>query len=194
MAHKCFISYKTEDFYYKNYILEFLHIDFIDKSLNDAIDSDNEDYIMQVIRRDYLSDSTVTIFLIGPKSSDAWGWEEQKYIKRELQGSLYHGEGNTQNGILGIVLPQMYEEVYKGSYLCSSCGNSHNHVNVKDTTISEFGYNYYIPSLNKCSWTEDDRFCVLVKWDDFIKSPEDWIEKAFKKRELPIANKTKVRP
>jgi len=151
MGHKCFISSKTEDFNYKKQILDYMDIDLIDKSLNEAINSNNEDYILQVIRRDYLADSTVTIFLIGSKSSDVFGWEEQKYIKRELQGSLYHGEGNTRNGILGIVLPHMYDSVFRGSYGCSTCGGSHNHVNVKDTTISEFSYNYYIPNGNKCS-------------------------------------------
>lgn len=131
MGNKCFISSKTEDFNYRKHILDNMNIDLIDKSLNDAIGSDDEDYIMQVIRRDYLSDSTVTIFLIGSKSSDALGWEEQKYIKRELQGSLYHGEGNNQSRILGIVLPHMYDSVYRGSYICNSCGGSHNHVMLK---------------------------------------------------------------
>ncbi|HEX4374018.1 MAG TPA: TIR domain-containing protein, partial [Puia sp.] len=98
MARKCFISCKTEDFEYKKTITEDLDVDMIDKSLHEAIDSDNEDYIMQKIREDYLSDSTVTIHLIGPYSADNRGWEEQKFIKRELQASLYHGAGNTQNG------------------------------------------------------------------------------------------------
>ncbi|MBI3137365.1 MAG: TIR domain-containing protein [Sphingobacteriales bacterium] len=194
MRHKCFISSKTEDFNYKRYILENMDIDLIDKSLNVAIDSDDEEYIMQVIRRDYLSDSTVTIFLIGSQSSDALGWEEQKYIKRELQGSLYHGTGNTQSGILGIVLPHMTDSVYRGSYACNRCGGSHRYVNVKDTTISEFSYNYYIPNGDKCSWSEDDRFCVLVAWNEFAKAPEDYIHKAFNKRGHPIAEKTKVYP
>ena len=34
-------------------------------------------------------------------------YENQAYIKRELQASLYNGENNTKNGILGIVLPNM---------------------------------------------------------------------------------------
>lgn len=192
MVHNCYISSKTEDFNYKKYILDNIDIDLIDKSLNDAINSDNEDYIMQVIRRDYLSDSTVTIFLIGSKSSEAYGWEEQKFIKRELQGLLYHGEGNTQNGILVIFLPHMYDSVFRDSYVCSTCGDSHNHVNLKDTTISEFSYNYHIPNGNKCSWSEDDRICVLVKWEEFVKAPEDWIQRAFDKQSILF--QTKVRP
>jgi MTH538 TIR-like domain (DUF1863) len=194
MGHKCFISFKTEDRAYKKHIQDNLDIDMVDKSLNEPINSYDEDYIMQIIRRDYLSDSTVTIFLIGSQSSENLGWENQKFIKRELQASLYHGQGNTQNGILGVVLPSMYGTVYGGSGICSNCGNSHNYVYINDnTTIKEFSYNYYIPQ-NKCAWTEDDRFCILVKWEDFVNNPELYIDQAFNKRTNPISEKTKVRP
>ena len=70
MAHKCFISFKTEDERYKKYIQNDLGVDMIDKSLNEPINSDNEDYVMRQIRENYLSDSTVTIFLIGNKSAE----------------------------------------------------------------------------------------------------------------------------
>lgn len=135
MGHKTFISFKTEDESYKNYIQDNLDIDMIDNSLNEAIDSDNLEYIMKVIREDYLADSTVTIFLIGEKSNENLGSYEQRYIKRELQASLYHGQGNTQNGILGIVLPSMYSLVYGGSGICQTCGNSHTFINIKDSTV-----------------------------------------------------------
>lgn len=194
MGHKCFISFKTEDFAYKKHIQEQLDVDIIDKSLNVQINSLDEDYIMRKIREDYLSDSTVTIHLIGNKSAESYGWDEQKYIKRELQASLYHGVGNTQNGILGIVLPQVYDLVFRGSYNCSQCGGVHTYVNVRDTTISEFSYNYYVQNGNKCSWADDDRYCILVKWDDFKSFPNSYIDLAFVKRNSPIATKTKVRP
>ena len=192
--HKVFISFKTEDKEYKKYIQENLDVDMIDKSLNERIDSDDEDYIMRKIRKDYLSDSTVTILLIGANSAENKGWKEQKYIKRELQASLYNGKNNTRSGILGIVLPSMYDNIYKGSYTCSKCNNSHNHVALNDTTvIKEFSYNYYIPN-NKCSHAQDDKYCVLVKWDDFISTPEKYIDDAFTKREHPISQKVKVYP
>lgn len=197
MAHRVFISHKREDKACKNYIQNNLGVDMIDKSLNEAIDSDDEDYILRKIREDYLSDSTVTIFLIGTHSSENEGEEEQVYIKRELQASLYNGKANSRNGILGIVLLDMYDKIYTGSGICTTCGNSHSYVNVNDsTTIKEFSYNYYIPH-NKCAWSEDDRYCVLVKWDDFKKdaeSAEKYIDKAFDKRKHPIAEKVKVYP
>lgn len=194
MSHKCFISFKTEDKKYKKYIQEDLKIDMIDKSLNTPINSTDEDYIMRKIREDYLSDSTVTIHLIGEYSAENSLYENQAYIKRELQASLYNGENNTKNGILGIVLPNMYDKIFKGSEVCSVCGKSHNIVCINDSTVvKEFSYNYYIPK-DGCSWSEEDRFCVLVKWSDFVKNPELYINKAFDKRSSPISAKTKVRP
>ena len=194
MSHKCFISFKTEDKKYKKYIQEDLKIDMIDKSLNTPINSTDEDYIMRKIREDYLSDSTVTIHLIGEYSAENLLYENQVYIKRELQASLYNGENNTKNGILGIVLPNMYDKIFKGSEVCSVCGKSHNIVCINDSTVvKEFSYNYYIPK-DGCSWSEEDRFCVLVKWNDFVKNPELYINKAFDKRSSLISAKTKVRP
>ncbi|MGQ3677609.1 TIR domain-containing protein [Tenacibaculum discolor] len=194
MGHKCFITFKTEDAAYKKHIQEELDVDMIDKSLNEPIDSDDEDYIMRKIREDYLSDSTVTICLIGTRSSENLGWDEQRFIKRELQASLYNGQGNSKSGILGVVLPSMYGSIYTGSGICNTCGRSHNHVNINDsTTVKEFSYNYYIPN-DKCAWTEEDRYCVLVKWEDFEKAPNDYIDKAFDKRSSDISSKTKVRP
>ena len=170
-------------------------LDYIDKSLNEAIDSEDTDYIMRKIREDYLSDSTVTIFLIGIHSKETLGWEEQKFIKRELQASLYNGEGNSRSGLLGVVLPEMSNIIFNGSYTCSICGNTHSWVSINDNTvIKEFSANYYIEPHSGCSWTEDQRYCVLVKWEDFIKNPEFYINKAYNKREAEIANKVKVYP
>lgn len=194
MGHKCYISFKTEDIDYKTEIQN-MGIDMIDKSLNEAIDSEDEEYIMRKIREDYLSDSTVTIFLIGCYSAENSPNQNQTYIKRELQASLYNGKNNSRNGILGVVLPDMIDTIYKGSYLCSTCNGTHNLVSINDsTTIKEFHRNYYIQPCPSCCWTEDDRYCVLVKWEDFKASPEEYINKAYDKRSAPIADKVTVYP
>jgi hypothetical protein len=194
MARKCFISFKTEDEEFKKFIQDDLEVDMIDKSLDVPINSENEDYIMEQIRKDYLSDSTVTILLIGAYSNENLGWEEQKFLKRELQASLFNGKNNTKNGILGIVLPDMYDSIFIGSGNCIVCGKSHRYVNINNATvIKEFSYNYYIPN-NKCAWSEADKYCVLVKWDDFARTPENYIEEAFQKRTSDISSKTKVKP
>lgn len=194
MSHKCFISFKEEDEDYKKYIQNNLDVDMIDKSLNEPIDSEDEDYIMRKIREDYLSDSTVTIFIIGERSSELLGWHEQRFIKRELQASLYNGSDNDRNGILGIVLPSMTDKIYLGSHTCDICGKIHETLDLNDdTVIREFGRNYFIP-VNKCSWADEDRYCILTTWDSFVNSPNVYIDQAFDKRDEPIANKVRVRP
>lgn len=197
MAHKCFISFKTEDLWYKNYIQNDLNVDIIDKSLNDPIESEDEEYIMKIIRRDYLNDSTVTICLIGDRSAEDLNPypENQYYIKKELQASLSNTSISSKNGILGIVLPSMTSKIYTGSHICSICGNEHTYVNIDDSTIiKEFSYNFYIPNDNLCAWSEKDRYCVLCKWEDFKNTPSLYIDQAYNKRDAPIASKTKVRP
>lgn len=194
--HKCFISFKSQDIEYKKYIQDNLDVDMIDKSLNEPIQSNDEDYIMRKIREDYLKDSTVTIHLIGQYSAENNRIQNQTYIKRELQSSLSNTSAGSRNGILGIVLPEIYESVYKGNQTCADCGEQHNIVNINsETTVTEFHYNFYLPlSPNKHVWSEDDRYCVLVKWDDFIKIPNRYIDQAFDKRSSDIVKKIKVRP
>ena len=200
MAHKCFISYKKEDREYRDSLVRLMNqSDIIDKSLDYVIKSEDGDYICYKIRQDYLKDSTVTIFLIGEHSKeddgkDYLGRDNNFFIKWELQASLYNGFRNTRNGMLGIVLPSMYDKVYKGSYNCSVCGKQHNYVDINDdTTIREFSCNYYTQPHNGCAYSEDERYCVLVRWDEFIKNPEEYIEQAYAKREAPIREKVRVR-
>lgn len=199
MKRKCFISYKKEDKDYRKKLDDlFSEEEVINKGLDRVIDSDNGDYIMKVIRDDYLKDSTVTVFLIGEHSSeyegvDCMGRDKNYFIKKELQSSLYNAKGNTRNGILGVVLPNMYEKVYQGTYVCDTCGKSHNHVSINDNTvIKEFSENYYIKPHTGCAWSDAERYCVLVKWDDFVENPEKYINIAFGKRDSDIADKVHV--
>ena len=199
MAHKCFISFKKEDQKYREEIDKlFDESDVINKGLDKRINSSDGDYIMKKIREDYLKDSTVTLFLIGEHSSenegfDSLGQDKNYFIKKELQSSLFNGQGNTRNGILGVVLPSMYDRIYKGTYTCSTCGKSHNHVSINDSTvIKEFSENYYLEPHNGCAWSEDERYCVLVKWDDFILNPEKYINEAYEKRDSDLSDKVHV--
>lgn len=200
MGHKCFISFKKEDVAYKQHLVKlFDEEDIIDKTLDKVIDSEDGDYIMQVIRDEYLKNSTVTICLIGTHSSENEGYDSvgrhhNYFIIRELQASLYNGKNNTRNGVLGVVTPEMYDLIFQGTCICSTCGDIHNCIMVDDNTvIKEFSANYYIEPHDGCSWTEEERYCILVKWDDFVQNPEQYINKAYEKRLSPIAGKVKVR-
>ena len=95
----------------------------------------------------------------------------------------------------GSISPRLFNRIYKGEEQCLICGSNHNIVCVNDdTTIKEFNYNFYIPKDNGCCWSEEERYCVLVKWEDFENNPEKYIDDAFNKRNSEISRKTKVRP
>lgn len=193
MSYKCFISFKKEDEYYKNQILTKLGSERITgKALDRWIDSNDIDYVMQVIRKEYMSNTTVTIFIIGEHSSENEGrdsnGDKNAFIKRELQATLYDRKGFSRSGLLGVVLPSMEDKVYKGTYKCSSCGEEHSYVDINDNTvIKEFSANYYLHKSG-CAYSEEDRFCVLVRYSDFMNNPDKFIDKAFEKLSQPIAN------
>ncbi len=160
------------------------NLDCIHRSLSEAINSNGEDYIRQKIRDEYLSDSTVRIHLIGLYGAELRGWQEQRFIKRKPQASLYDGSGNTKSGILGIVLPDAYLNVFRDTQSCWTCGGEHGLASINDsTTIREFSYNHYIPH-GRCSWSEDDRYCLLASWDKFRVDLTSLVEQASAKKTL----------
>ena len=63
------------------------------------INSNNTDYVMQCIRRDYVGDATVTIVLVGSCTHG------RRYVDWEIKGSLQRGEEDLPNGLLGIEMP-----------------------------------------------------------------------------------------
>lgn len=111
VRRKCFISYYHADREEMNdFVSDFDHADdcFIARGLgqemtDDIIDSANPDYVMSQIRKRFLSDSTVTIVLIG-----ACTWS-RRYVDWEIQSSLRRGQSITTNGLLGVKLPSYSE-------------------------------------------------------------------------------------
>ena len=204
IKRKCYISYKFEDEYYKRKIIEkYGDIAFIDKSQKFEIDSDDPDIIMQQIREKYLKDTTVTIFLIGTKSFENYrdskdllmGYDSQIIIRKEIKASLYNGNDNTRNGLLGIVLPEMENKIYKKTEKCQQCGEIINIVNLNNSTvIKEFWKNYYLKPVKYCNhFDENGRYAILVRYSDFMSNPGYYIEMAYKKRSEPISNFVRVK-
>lgn len=193
--HNCFISFKTEDIKYKDEIVKTLGKERTNvRVLDEWIDSEDIDYIMRKIREDYMKYTSVTIFIIGSHSSENEGYDlkgdKNAYIKRELQATLYDGSGFRRSGLLGVVLPEMENKIFLGKYNCLECGEEHNNVHINDdTVIREFSANYYLEKDLGCCYTENGRFCVLVRYSEFIKDPDRYIDAAYKKLSEPIANK-----
>lgn len=68
-------------------------------SNGDISDDCSANYIMQQIRENYLSDSTVTIVLIG---KETW---KRKYVDWEISASIRNTQKNPRSGLIGILLP-----------------------------------------------------------------------------------------
>src|SRR5690606_31908749 len=93
--------YHKEDQGYKEKFKNLFDDLIVHKSVEDGdIDSDNSDgYIKQFIQKDYLSDTTVLVVLIGPNT------KHRKHIDWEMSGALNLKVGDRCAGILGLKLP-----------------------------------------------------------------------------------------
>ena len=102
--HKVFISYHHyNDQDYKNDLVELArqHKIFIDKSVDtgDIDDSLPDERIREIIRDEYLRDSTVTIVLVGQDT------KRRKHVDWEIYSSMFDGKVNKKSGIVVVNLP-----------------------------------------------------------------------------------------
>lgn len=102
MPHKVFVSYHHyNDQRQANHLRYYYGINntLIDRSLPEGLDSEDDDYILSVIRTKHLRDSTVTIVLIGSETY------KRKWVDWEIYSSLRPYKDRKRNGLLGIYLP-----------------------------------------------------------------------------------------
>ena len=102
--HKVFISHHHDnDQSYKEVLVQFgdQHQIFIDRSVDtdDISDDLSDKYIRELIRDEYLRDSTVTIVLVGTET------KRRKHVDWETYSSMYDGRVNKKSGILAVELP-----------------------------------------------------------------------------------------
>lgn len=99
--HKVFISYcHKDDQYYRDRFEELFGHLFINKSVEPGdIDTDvSTEYIKRLIQRDYITDSSVVVVLVGRKT---WG---RKHVDWEISAALSKKVGG-YSGLLDILLP-----------------------------------------------------------------------------------------
>ncbi len=159
MAPKCYVSYKSADFYFREEIA-LMGVCTASNSFDGSADYDDE-RIAQKLRDSTLKDIPVTLFLIGAHSAETLGWEKQKYIKRELQASMLPCGDGLPGFILGIVLPAAYNCVFHGGEA---------QINDK-TVVREFSAAY-----------NRRRSCALIRWDVFNTDPNQYILEAYAAR------------
>lgn len=114
VRHKCFVSFHQPDETEASEFVEKFQDAFIPRVLgvsaeDDFINSDNTDYIMDQIRERYLTDSTVTIVLIGKCT---WA---RRYVDWEVYSTLRNDKNNRRSGLIAITLPSAAD--YSGKQL-----------------------------------------------------------------------------
>ena len=160
--HKCFISYHAED---AEEVLDFveqydsIHIPkCIGISDDDPwVDSDDTDYIMDRVREKYLSDSTVTIVMVGECTS------ARKYVDWEVYSSLRRDKVNRLNGLLAVEL----KSVGGTSKLPARVADNV----LRDDENADTGYARYIAYPSSCTILRtyiDDAFDARSSRSDLI--------------------------
>jgi len=104
IKHKVFISYHHKnDQYYKDALVKMneRYSIFIDHSIDtgDVSDALPDERIREIIRDEYLRDSTVTIVLAGTET------KKRKHVDWEIYSSMFDGKVNKRSGVLIVNLP-----------------------------------------------------------------------------------------
>ena len=97
---RIFVSYQhSSDQYYYNLFSQTFHDAYetiYDNSLRNEIDSDDNDYIIQRIRDEFITGTSCTIVLVGPTSY------QRKYLDWEIKATL-----DKEHGLIGVQLPNV---------------------------------------------------------------------------------------
>ena len=115
VRHKTFISYHRDDQEEVDKFIETFDHDrdvFIaravgsDQTMDELIESDDDDYVMRRIREEHIRDSTVTLAFVG---KNTW---TRKFVDWEIASSLRQGpKAGLPNGVLAILSPELSETI-----------------------------------------------------------------------------------
>ena len=115
VRHKTFISYHHDDQEEVDQFIETFDHDrdvFIaravgsEQTMDELIESEDDDYVMRRIREKYIGDSTVTLLFIG---KNTWS---RKFVDWELASSLHQGpKAGLPNGVLAILSPKLTKAI-----------------------------------------------------------------------------------
>lgn len=177
----------------QTYIEESNHIYKAEQD-NDDLSELSDDAIWQKLK-DRIFDSTLTIVLISAgmrefnkRDRDQWIPWEISYSLKEVNRKNVNGDPikSSSNAILALVIPDkfgQYDFFIKQNYCCSSpcrtlqTGSLFN-------ILQENMFNILEPDVYSCSekskiYRGDASYIYSVKWVDFVKNPELYINKAY---------------
>ena len=115
VRHKTFITYHRDDQQeVDDFIATFDHERDVfiaravgsDQTMDELIESDDDEYVMRRIREEHIRDSTVTLGFIG---KNTWS---RKFVDWELAASLHQGpKAGLPNGTLAILSPKLSKAI-----------------------------------------------------------------------------------
>lgn len=156
--HRVFVSYyHCEDQGYRE-LFENLFVDIHDIMVSESVEMGDIDpnlsteRVRQIIRDEYLRDSTVTVVLVG-----AHTWQ-RKFVDWEIGSSIRQTQYSSRSGLLGIILP-----TYPRSF---DNPNSY--------------YRYTIPP--RLHDNIECGFAKIYNWSNNPTEVQNWIHDAFKRR------------
>lgn len=161
----------------------------INKGEKDGEDlSDFKDETIASHLRDKIYDSSVTIVMISPNMREA-GNEDNQWIPWEISYSLKEINRNdrrkTPNALIAIVLPDnngSYGYYIEESACYSDCSCRSLYTGKLFTIMAKNMFNIIEPKYKKCPnkkvFVGDESYIQSVKWADFMKAPNHYIEKS----------------
>lgn len=161
----------------------------INKGEKDGEDlSDFKDETIASHLRDKIYDSSVTIVMISPNMREA-GNEDNQWIPWEISYSLKEINRNdrrkTPNALIAIVLPDnngSYDYYIEENACYSDCSCRTLHTGKLFTIMAKNMFNIIEPKYKKCPnktvFVGDESYIQSVKWADFMKAPNHYIEKS----------------
>ncbi|MBP5788885.1 MAG: TIR domain-containing protein [Neisseriaceae bacterium] len=169
--HNVFVSYHHDNDQYWRDRFENLFVNhddiMVSKSvqIGDIPENTPTDRIRQIIRDNYLRDSTVTVVLIG---TETW---KRKHVDWEIGSSIRHTQYNSRSGLLGIILPPF--------------GNSQPDISREYNTTNDNELWYYPHSTIPPRLYDNVKcgFAKIYKWSEDPFTVQQWIHEAFLRRD-----------
>ena len=170
--HKVFISYHHYiDQDYKDDLLKMArqHKVFIDKSVDtwDIDDSLPDERIREIIRDEYLRDSTVTIVLVGEET------KRRKHVDWEIYSSMFNGKVNKKSGILVVNLPGTSDSFMAPRQLEKTVVYPDIKQWITVSTRAEYERLYpHMPARIVDNLLKGEAKISVVPWERIVSSPE----------------------
>jgi hypothetical protein len=185
MAHRVFVSYHhANDQLDKEKLVRWAKVNdiFIDWSVDtdDISDDLTDQQIREIIRDEYLRESTVTIVLVGTET------KYRKHVDWEIFSSMYDGKVNKKSGIIVINLQSINCSYYTASHTSEKeivFPENNNWTTITDRAEYERRYPY-MPDRIIDNLLNSKVKISVISWDKLtVDKLKFMIEKAFEDRE-----------